>query len=107
MDDEVRRIALAGSAADGVVDVRDLVHLVPYVEGFLDQGWLVARLAELGEWITQNSDPVLQAKLLHRPLMGNYLVAAIAAGRFWIESSAVAGWSDSPDGTQTSDPICR
>src|SRR5438874_9854668 len=66
MDDEVRRIALAGSTVDGVVDVRDLVHLVLSVEGFLDPGWLTTRLAELGEWVAQNSDPVLQAKLLPR-----------------------------------------
>lgn len=98
MNDEVRRIARACSASDGVVDVADLVHLVPYVEGFLDPAWLSARLAELSAWVDQNSDPILQARLLHRPLTGNYLVAAVAAGRTWVGLAASDAWSDPPMG---------
>ncbi len=83
MNDIVEKIAAQCSTIGGKVNELDLVHLRPYLEGFLDPAWLRRNLDEYEAWAVDNSDPVLQSKLLHRPLGMNMLVAAIWAARYW------------------------
>jgi len=60
-----------------------VLHLRPYIEGFLDTNWLENELKEYKNWALKNSHPVLQRSLLHRPLGFNMLVASIWATRYW------------------------
>ena len=83
MDQRIRAIAEQCSQGKTGVNELDLLHLRPYVEGFLDPHWLSERLNEYEAWASANSDPFLQRSLLHRPLGMNMLVASIWAARSW------------------------
>jgi hypothetical protein len=65
------------------LDTAELPLLHPYIEGFLDGGWLDTRLKEYQAWALDNSDPFLQHNFLHRPIGFNMLVAAIWAVNYW------------------------
>ena len=67
MNSTVRKIAEQCSQPKARVNELDLVHLRPYIEGFLDPDWLRAKFDEYESWTNDNSDPFLQRNL-HRPI---------------------------------------
>jgi hypothetical protein len=85
MDKTVCEIAEECSRASGGVDELSLLHLRPYLEGFLDSNWLDKKLKEYDSWASKNSDPTLQRNILHRPIGMNMLIAIIWAARSWEE----------------------
>ncbi len=85
MDSTIRVIAEQCSEPRPRVDELALCQLRPYVESFLNLGWLNAQLSDYEQWAAGNSDPFLQRSLLHRPMGFNMLAAAIWAARSWEE----------------------
>ncbi len=83
MQDEIQKIAEKCTHLDANITNSDLIHLRPYIESFLDSDWLHTKLQEYQAWASKDSDPVLQRRLLHRPLGMNLLVAMIWAARSW------------------------
>jgi hypothetical protein len=83
MEEIVRKIAEKCSRADARVNDLDLVHLRPYIEGFLDSQWLESQLCDYNAWASKNSDDTLRRAILHRPLGTNVLIAMIWAARSW------------------------
>ncbi len=83
MEGIVRKIAERYSRADARVNDLDLIHLRPYMEGFLDPQWVEAQLHDYDAWASKNSDDTLRRSILHRPLGLNTLVAMIWAARSW------------------------
>src|SRR2546430_1649770 len=92
MDARVREIALACSGGQPSVDVRELPVLLAYVEQFLDREWLGVELDAFSSWVQDNSDPILQMRLLHRPLGANFLLAAIWSARQFLWICGRDGW---------------
>ena len=82
MDKDIRVIAEKCSNSQAV-DASELLQLRPYIESFLDKDWLDSKLEEYKVWASDNSDPFLQHKFLHRPLDFNMLISAIWATRYW------------------------
>jgi len=68
MEGIVRKIAERYSRADARVNDLDLIHLRPYMEGFLDPQWVEAQLHDYDAWASKNSDDTLRRSILHRPL---------------------------------------
>jgi hypothetical protein len=95
---QVSAVAEQCSFQGAEVGVDSLAYLQPYIEGFMEAEWLAAELQELESWVARNADPILQMRLLSRPLKGNVLVAAILAGRNWQRLCASGGWFDAPMG---------
>lgn len=78
-----RDIAERCSRPNPKINELTIRQLRPYIESFIDHNWLNDQLAEYERWAVNNSDPILQRNLLHRPLYFNMLVAAIWATRSW------------------------
>lgn len=85
MDEIIRKIAEECSKGSGSVDEFSLRHLRPYIESFLDPGWLDASIKKYETWAKKYSGPTLRRVLLHRPIGMNILVAMIWAARSWEE----------------------
>ena len=83
MNKIIHKIAEECSRDSGSIDELSLLHLRPYIEGFLDSNWLDINIDEYETWAKKYSDPSLQRKLLHRPIGMNILVAMIWAARSW------------------------
>lgn len=83
MNQTIRSIAEQCSQSTSGVHEEAVVHLGPYIEGFLDSTWLENKLREYRDWASKNSHPVLQRSLLHRPFGFNMLAASIWAARDW------------------------
>jgi hypothetical protein len=83
----------------------ELLHLRPYVEGFLDQDWLQRQLDDYESWAKTESDPVLQARLLHRPAGVNVLVAKIWAARWWEREVTTDPSFEAPGGAKRLVPV--
>ena len=85
MDTEVQKIAERCSKRVSQVKDTDLIHLLPYMEGFLNRTWLAYQISQYEAWGKTDSDPALQSGLLHRPLGFNMLVAGLWSARYWEE----------------------
>ena len=83
MNQTIRSIAKQCSQPTAGVYEEAVVHLRPYIEGFLDSTWLENQLEEYRYWASKNSHPVLQRSFLHRPFGFNMLAASIWAARDW------------------------
>ena len=83
MNQTIRSIAEQCSQPTAGVYQQAVLHLRPYIEGFLYTNWLEGELDKYEDWASKNSDPFLQRSLLHRPLGFNMLVASIWATRDW------------------------
>ncbi len=83
MNEIIHKIAEECSEDPGSIDELSLLHLRPYVEGFLDSNWLDINLNKYETWAKKYSDPALQRRLLHRPIGMNVFVAMIWAARSW------------------------
>lgn len=85
MDEIIHKIAEECSQGSGSVDEFSLLHLRPYIEGFLDPSWLDTNINKYKTWAKEYSAPTLQRVILHRPIGMNILVAMIWAARSWEE----------------------
>jgi hypothetical protein len=83
MDATMRDLGMAVWSGMGRVAARDIVSLREYVENFLDAAWVRSEYVTYEAWARGNSHPVLQAKLLHRPLGMNPVVAMLWAAHWW------------------------